>query len=321
MKVPQSARPWTLGNGYRRLLSAPLGVVLAVIAGLFLGVNLVFAVLYLVVAGIAHARPGSFADAFFFSVQTLATIGYGEMHPMSLVANLIVTIEALLGPILTVMATGLIFARASTVHPQVAFARMAVVTPLEGVPTLMVRVRSEQWSSIAGALVRLTLIRTERDAGGQTLHRLRDLALTRELSPLSAGGMTMIHSMDASSPLHGATPGSLRASGAELFATVVGIDGPTGQLIQVGHRYTPHQILFGRRFVNRAAEVPGPGMRLDLQGSDEVEPDEAPSSPCETLSTAAGGDPPSGERTDGSARGAGPTPPSGPAVPARRPVL
>ena len=308
MQAAPSVRPWTLGQGYRRLLSAPLGVVLAVIAGLFLGVNLVFAVLYLAVAGIAHARPGSFADAFFFSVQTLATIGYGQMHPVSLVANLIVTIEALLGPILTVMATGLIFARASTVHPHVAFARMAVVTLLEGVPTLMVRVRSEQWSSIAGALVRLTLMRTERDAAGQTLHRLRDLTLTRELSPLSAGGLTMIHSMDASSPLHGATPGSLRASGAELFATVVGIDGPTGQLVQVGKRYAPHQILFGRRFVNRAAEVPRPGMRLDVRGS----------SPSETRSTAADADPPSGERTHGSSGDVGPTRPSGPPVPVLR---
>jgi inward rectifier potassium channel len=275
MKVPSSARQWTLGKGYRRLLSAPLGVVLAVIAGLFLGVTLVFAVWYLAVAGIAHARPGSFADAFFFSVQTLATIGYGEMHPVSLVANLIVTIEALLGPLLTVMATGLIFARASTVHPRVAFARMAVVTPLEGVPTLMVRVRSEQWSSIAGALVRLTLIRTERDSEGQTIHRLRDLALTRELSPLSAGGLTMIHPMDASSPLHGATPGSLRASGAELFATVVGIDGPTGQLVQAGHTYTTQEILFGRRFVKRVTDLPRSRTRLDVQGRDEVEPDGA----------------------------------------------
>lgn len=318
MKVPASARPWTLGHGYRRLLSAPLGLVLAVIAGLFLGVNLVFAVLYLAVAGIAHARPGSFADAFFFSVQTLATIGYGQMHPVSLVANLIVTIEALLGPILTVLATGLIFARASTVHPHVAFARMAVVTPLEGVPTLMVRVRSEQWSSIAGALVRLTLMRTERDAQGQTLHRLRDLTLTREFSPLSAGGLTMIHSMDASSPLHGATPGSLRASGAELFATVVGIDGPTGQLVQVGKRYTPHQILFGRHFVNRVAEVPGPRMRLDARGADEVEPDEFPSSAGETRSTAADADPLGGERTDGSSGGGGPTRPASPPAPALR---
>ena len=239
------------------------------IAGLFLAVNLVFAVLYLAVGGIAHARPGSFADAFFFSVQTLATLGYGEMHPVSLFANLIVTIQAALAPILTVMGTGLVFARASAVHPHVAFARVAVVTPLEGIPTLMVRVRSEQWSSIAGALVRLTLIRTERDAEGQTLHRMRDLALTRELSPLSAGELTMIHSMDASSPLHGATPGSLRASGAELFATVVGIDGPTGQLVQAGHRYTTHEILFGRRFVNRVRSCRA-RRRLDLQGCDEV---------------------------------------------------
>ena len=275
-KVPPSAgKSSVLGAAYRRLLAAPLGVVLAVIAGMFLAVNLVFAVLYLTVGGIAHARPGSFADAFFFSVQTLATLGYGEMHPVSLFAHLIVTVQAALAPILTVMGTGLVFARASAVHPHVAFARVAVVTPLEGIPTLMVRVRSEQWSSIAGALVRLTLIRSERDAEGQTLHRMRDLALTRELSPLSAGELTMIHSMDASSPLHGATPGSLRASGAELFAAVVGIDGPTGQLVQAGHRYTIHEILFGRRFVNRVTELPGPRRRLDLQGCDEVEPNGA----------------------------------------------
>jgi inward rectifier potassium channel len=270
---PPARQSSVLGEGYRRLLSAPLAVVLAVIAGLFLAVNLVFAVVYLTVGGIAHARPGSFADAFFFSVQTLATLGYGGMQPVSLLANLIVTLEAALAPILTVMGTGLVFARASAVHPHVAFARVAVVIPLEGVPTLMVRVRSEQWSSIAGALVRLTLIRTEGDSDGQTLHRMRDLAVTRELSPLSAGELTMTHSMNASSPLHGATPASLRASGAELFATVVGIDGPSGQLVQAGHRYTTQDILFGRRFVNRVTEMPGPKMRLDLQNFDEVGPD------------------------------------------------
>ena len=102
------------------------------IAGLFLAVNLVFAVVYLAVGGIAHVRPGSFADAFFFSVQTLATLGYGEMHPVSLLANLIVTIEAALAPILTVMGTGLVFARASAVHPHVAFARVRSGDPAGG---------------------------------------------------------------------------------------------------------------------------------------------------------------------------------------------
>ncbi len=102
---------------------------------------------------------------------------------------------------------------------------------------------------------------------------------------------------------------------------MAGIDGPTSQLVQVGHRYTTHQILFGRRFVSRLTDVPGPGMRFDLQGGDEVERDEAPSAPCETLSTAAGGDPLSGDRTHGPSRGAGPTRPSGPPIPALRHVL
>ena len=124
----------TVRDAYHLLLQAPWWVNLLVIAGVFLAVNLVFAGLYLAVGGVARARPGSFADAFFFSVQTLATIGYGEMHPVSVAANL------------TALATGLVFAKFSVVRPRVVFARVAV--------------------DIADASVQLTLMRTERTAEG-----------------------------------------------------------------------------------------------------------------------------------------------------------
>jgi inward rectifier potassium channel len=265
----------TFRDAYHLLLSAPWWVDLAVIAGAFLAVNLVFAGLYLAVGGIARARPASFADAFFFSVQTLATIGYGEMHPVTLGANLLVTVEALLGLMITALATGLVFAKFSVVRPRVIFARVAVITPIDGVPTLMVRVGNERGNYIADAAVRLVLMRTERSAEGTILYRMRDLAPVRERSPAFARGWTVMHSIDASSPLDGSTPGSLRASDAELLITIVGVDATTGQFVHARWSYLDDEILFGHRYVDLVTELPDGRVRLDLRHFHDVVPDGA----------------------------------------------
>ncbi|MGZ6140663.1 MAG: ion channel [Myxococcaceae bacterium] len=263
----------TLRDAYHLLLYAPWWVDLAVIAGAFLAVNLVFAGLYLAVGGIARARPASFADAFFFSVQTLATIGYGEMHPLTLGANLLVTVEALLGLMITALATGLVFAKFSVVRPRVIFARVVVITPIDGVPTLMVRVGNERGNYIADAAVRLVLMRTERSAEGTTLYRMRDLTPVRERSPAFARGWTVMHSIDAASPLHGSTPGSLRASDAELLVTIVGVDATTGQFVHARWSYLDDEILFAHRYVDMVTELPDGRIRVDLRHFHDVVPD------------------------------------------------
>ncbi len=263
----------SIRDAYHLLLAAPWWADLAVIAGLFLAVNLVFAVLYVVVGGVARARPGSFADAFFCSVQTLATIGYGEMHPVTPGANLLMTVEAVLGVIVTALTTGLVFAKFSVVRPRMAFARVAVVTPLEGVPTLMIRVANERGNYIADAAVRLVLLRTERSAEGSVLYRMRDLAPVRERSPAFARGWVVMHAIDASSPLQGETPASLRASDAEVLITLVGVDGTTGQFVHARHSYLDEEILFGRRYVDQVSELPDGRIRIDLRRFHDVEPD------------------------------------------------
>jgi len=265
----------TFRDAYHLLISAPWWVDLAVIAAIFLAVNLVFAGLYLAVGGVAEARPGSFADAFFFSVQTLATIGYGQMHPVSAGANVLVTVEALFGLVITALATGLVFARFSVVRPRFVFARVAVVTVLDGVPTLVVRVGNERGSYIVDAAVRLVLLRTERTAEGATLYRMRDLTPIRERSPAFARGWTVMHAIDGSSPLHGATPESLRASDSELLVTLVGVDGTSGQYVHARHSYLDDEILFGRRYVDMVTELPDGRIRIDLRRFHEVEPDAA----------------------------------------------
>lgn len=265
--------PATLRDAYHLLLSAPWWVDLAVIAGAFLAVNVLFAGLYLATGGIARARPGSFADAFFFSVQTLATIGYGEMHPVTPGANVLVTVQALLGLIITALATGLVFAKFSVVRPRVVFARVAVVTPLDGLPTLMVRVGNERGNYIAEAAVRLVLMRTERSAEGITLYRMRDLTPVRERSPAFSRGWVVMHAIDPSSPLHGATARSLRESDAELLVTLVGVDATTGQFVHARWSYLDDEILFGHRYVDLVTELPDGRVRVDLRRFHDVVPD------------------------------------------------
>jgi inward rectifier potassium channel len=122
-------RPTPLRDFYHALLRLPWRVTFAAIAGVFLGVNALFAVAYLLTGGIAHARPGSFADAFFFSVQTMGTIGYGTLYPETPLANVLVVAESLTGLTLTALATGLVFAEFSRSTARLVFTREAVIRP------------------------------------------------------------------------------------------------------------------------------------------------------------------------------------------------
>jgi inward rectifier potassium channel len=266
-------RHWGLRDAYHFLLGAPWWLAVSLITVTFLGANLFFACAYAVLGGVANARPGSFADAFFFSVQTMGTIGYGEMYPLSMAANLLVTSEAVFGLVLTALATGLVFAKFSAVRPRVVFARRAVITPLDGVPTLMVRVGNERGNYIAEVEVRLTLMRTERTREGRTLYRMRELVPVRSRSPAFSRGMTVMHTIDKSSPLEGATANSLRSLDAEIIVTLVGIDGTTGQYIHSRCSYLDDEVLFDYHFADMVTELPDGRIQLDLRQFNEVEPD------------------------------------------------
>ena len=268
-------RRWGVRDAYHFLLGAHWWLDLLLITAAFLGANLVFASAYAVLGGVANARPGSFADAFFFSVQTMGTIGYGEMYPVSLAANLLVTCEAVFGLVLTALATGLVFAKFSAVRPRMVFAPRAVITPLDRVPTLMVRVGNERGNYIAEVEVRLTLMRTEQTLEGRTLYRMRDLVPVRSRSPAFSRGLTVMHTIDESSPLNGATADSLRATDAEIIVTLVGIDGTTGAYVHARYSYLDDEILFGHRLADLVTELPDGRIQVDLRQFNKVEPDDS----------------------------------------------
>jgi inward rectifier potassium channel len=262
-----------LRDFYHALLLWPWWVTLAALAGAFLCANAVFALCYLVTGGgITGAHPGSFRDAFFFSVQTMGTIGYGAMVPASNVANTIVVVESIAGLLFTALATGLVFAKFSRPNARMVFTRQAVVSPYDGVPTLTFRLGNERSNQIVDAQVRVTLGRTERTAEGHTFYRNYDLVLARDRMLSLSRSWTILHPIDARSPLSGATAESLRESEAELNIMVIGVDDTTMQLVHARHRYGAADVLFGRRHVDILQEESPDVMVVDLRRFHDTEP-------------------------------------------------
>ena len=217
----------------------------------YLTINSVFAFAYLMdPGGIANARPGSFTDCFFFSVQTLGSIGYGWMWPRSLYCNQVVTLEAFVGLFNLAIATGLLFARFSRPTAKVMFSNIAVVSPFDGQPSLMFRAANRRRNAVVEAEVSLSLVRDVVTAEGVRMRRFYDLPVVRSKTPLFFLSWQVIHRIDKSSPLWGETPASLRQKRVERLAVVKGSDEMFASTIHARGSYTPEQIIWDRAFID-----------------------------------------------------------------------
>jgi inward rectifier potassium channel len=241
---------------YHLLLTMPWRWFFGVQAAAYLVFNAVFALLYLAAPGsVANAKPGSFADTFFFSVQTMATIGFGVMAPATLYANIMVTIEALLGMASFAVAAGLIFARFSQPSARVLFSGVAVVTPFNGVPTLMFRCANERRNQIFEAQVHVDFARQEVSAEGMELRRSYELDLARDRNPQFSLSWTVMHPIDAESPLYGIDPDLLAGQEASIVVTLTGTDETLSQTVFARTSYRADEILWGRKFVDILSET------------------------------------------------------------------
>jgi inward rectifier potassium channel len=265
-------RPALWRDFYHALLRLPWRVTFAAISGSFVAINALFAVAYLLLGGIAHARPGSFADAFFFSVQTMGTIGYGTLYPETTSANILVVAESITSLTLTALATGLVFAKFSRATARLVFTEQAVISPMNGVPTLMFRVGNQRGNQIVDARIQVVMVRTETTPEGGTFYRMLDLELQRDHAMSLQRSWMALHTIDARSPLYGETPESVLAKEIEIQVAVVGLDDITMQVVHGGHRYFTQHILWGRRHVDILSDSPDGDLILDLRKFHETEP-------------------------------------------------
>ncbi|HTS94368.1 MAG TPA: ion channel [Stellaceae bacterium] len=260
---------------YHALLTMPWHWFFVVLAVGYFIFNGFFALLYLAVPGdIANAKEGSFADAFFFSVQTMATIGFGVMAPTNLYANIVVAVEALMGLAGFALATGVIFQRFSRPTARVLFSSVATVTRYEGVPTLMFRCANERRSLILEAEVHVYLAREEVSPEGLQFRRTHDLKLARSRNPLFSLSWTVMHPIDAGSPLHGVNTEKLAAQDGALVVTLVGTDESLSQPIFARHSYSAADILWGRRFVDVLGRLEDGKRVVDYRRFHDTESDE-----------------------------------------------
>jgi inward rectifier potassium channel len=260
-----------VGDLYHFLLIASWLRLLALFVLSYLAANAVFAGLY-VLGGdsIEGARPGSFADAFFFSVQTMATIGYGKMVPRTLWAHTLVTVESFVGLMGLALATGMIFAKFSRPTARVLFSRHAVITTRDGVPCLMFRMANQRGNQIVEARIHVVLARNETTLEGESLRRLYDLEMMRAQNALFALSWTAIHPLIEDSPLHRATPESLAADEAEIIVSLTGLDETFSQTVHARHSYVADEIAWGARFVDILSRTPDGRRRVDYTRFHDV---------------------------------------------------
>ncbi len=265
-----------LRDVYHSLLTTTWAQFFGLVLVTYLGANLVFAMGYLGIGdGIEEARPGNFSDAFFFSVQTMATIGYGKMAPRGLSANLLVTLEALVGLLGLALVTGLVFAKFSRPTARVIFSRNVVITRFDGVPSLLVRLANERGNQIAEAQAHLVLLRTERTPEGEEVRRAHDLRLRRSQSAFFAFTWLVVHPITPDSPLFGETAESLRAKDVDLVASMTGLDETLSQSVHARHAWTPEQILWDHHFGDVLVSLPDGRRAIDYRRFHDVERDGA----------------------------------------------
>jgi inward rectifier potassium channel len=236
-------------DAYHSILTLTWPQFAGLIFGIYMLINLVFAALYW--AGgksIAELPPGSFADAFFFSVETLATVGYGHMYPNSLYGHTIATLEIITGMFGMAVVTGLIFVRFSRPTARIMFSKFVVVAPFDGVPTLMLRVGNLRHHAMVEAEFRIMLIRNEPTIEEPDVRRFYTLKLHFDRLIAFPAALTIRHRIDEESPLFGMTPEDLERNGTRLLASIVCVDTVIPAPIQSQIDYNYDEILWNHRF-------------------------------------------------------------------------
>lgn len=278
--VAMSGQISSLQDFYHTVMDARWPVVLLAIGTAYILTNLGFAGLYL--AGgdcIANAEPGKFSDAFFFSVQTMATIGYGAMAPKTMYSHILVTIEAIVGLFGVALATGVVFAKFARPTARVAFSDVAILARRNGIPHLIFRVANARANQIVEASIRLSALKFEVTAEGERMRRYFDMDLVRNTNPIFAMTWTVMHAIDEKSPIYGMTLDDIQSGNVEVLATLTGLDSTFAQTIHTRFAYAAEDIRENARFQDMIVEVPNGKRVVDIRKISNWEPLPAPNAP------------------------------------------
>jgi inward rectifier potassium channel len=260
---------WT--DLYHRAMTVYWPVFFGSAAVLFVTLNAVFGFLYwLGHEPIANAEGNGPLAYFYFSIETLATVGYGDMHPQTDYGHLIATVEIFTGMSFLAVMTGLIFARFSRPRARFVFADTAVITRHEGRQALMIRTANARHNTISRASARLWLIRAERSREGDQLRRFYELRLDRSEHPMFVLSWMLFHIIDNDSPLYAATASDLEEGDALFVLNVGGLDDSSAQQLYARHVYSWRDIRWRHRYKDITSVSPQGRFLLDYTKFHDV---------------------------------------------------
>ena len=270
--VKINAKKFDWRDTYHFILTLTWSGFSALIFGIYLLINVVFAALYMLDAhAVAEMPPGSFLHAFFFSVETLATVGYGHMYPDSIYGHMISMLEIMVGMFGLAVITGLIFVRFSRPTARIHFSKVAVIAPFDGVPNLMIRVANLRHHAMVEPDFRMILLRSTITAEGDDVRRFRSLTLDFDHLIAFPAVLTVRHRIDEESPLFGMTPQDFQQQDIRILASIVGIETVIVAPVQGYGDYNCDQIEWNRRFVEIYGQNEEGEWTVDYGRIDETE--------------------------------------------------
>src|SRR5258707_5426389 len=234
-----------------RCMTASWPAFIAGAALVFVAFNAVFASFYWIGDQPISNVPGSaYIDYLYFSIETLSTAGYGDMHPQTHYGHFIARVELFTGIFSMSLMTGFFFAPFSRPNARLLFADNPVISNHEGKPTLMVRFANERHNIIGNATARLWLLKNVVSMEGRSLRRFYELSLVQNEHPALALSWTLYHILDEQSPLCGLDADDLAASEVSLVVVVSGYDVVAAQIVHARKSYDYRDIRFGRRYAD-----------------------------------------------------------------------
>jgi len=262
-------------NLYHTLVSMSWATFLGLMLSIYFASNVVFGSLYALLGDAlvdtTDTMASSLLRGFFFSVQTFATIGYGTIHPVGVVANLLVTIESYYSLIANALITGLVFARFARPTAKILFSEVAVIAPYQEITGFMFRIvngRNNQLIEVK-AQVMFTRFLVEN---GRRIRKFDVLPLERRSVTFFPLTWTVVHPIDEASPLWGCTAEDLRAADAEFLILMTATDETFASIVHQRSSYKPNEVLFGHKFVSIYNNKPGEPVSIDVKRLSQVQP-------------------------------------------------
>lgn len=269
---------WESLSAYHYLLTISWPRFFSIIVGAYLVANAIFATIYRLAGDSAltgmhgHTAAERFGEAFFFSVHTLATIGYGSMTPANLLANVIVTVETLIGLVGVAVMAGISFARFSRPVARILFSERAVIAPYRGGRAFMFRIANQRSSQLIDLQAKVMLTRRKRDGPGQDREFLT-LALERDRVAFFPLTWTIVHPIDEQSPLRGWTGKDVIDCEAEFLILLNAFEETFSQTVHSRSSYKAAEIVWGARFRSMFEPADERGvLAVNIHKLHEIEP-------------------------------------------------